>query len=350
MDEVRRSTLRKHGLTLGKYAPLHRGHQYLIQTALDEMDTVTMVIYDCPETTPIPLPVRARWLRTLYPAIRVIEAWDGPTIVGDTPEIRALHEDYLLNRLGLQQEGITHFYSSEFYGDHVSAAFGAVDRRVDQERKTYAISGTTVRKDPYHYRSFLHPLVYRDLITNAVFLGAPSTGKTTLAERLAQEYETAWMPEYGREYWETHQIERRLAPEQLVEIAEGHLAREEALLAQANCYLFTDTDARTTRQFARYYHGFALPRLDELADRCAARYDLTFLCEADIPYDDTPDRSGDVERQSFQKRVVADLLERKAPFFRLRGDLESRVGQVKRVLSAYQKYGNLPEWLLASAR
>ncbi|MCC5600764.1 ATP/GTP-binding protein [Nostoc favosum] len=44
--------------------------------------------------------------------------------------------------------------------------------------------------------------MYRDLITNVVFLGAPSTGKTTIASQLAKEYNTVWMPEYGREYWE----------------------------------------------------------------------------------------------------------------------------------------------------
>ncbi|WP_292760680.1 AAA family ATPase [Nostoc sp. NOS(2021)] len=33
-------------------------------------------------------------------------------------------------------------------------------------------------------------------------MGAPSTGKTTIASQLAKEYNTVWMPEYGREYWE----------------------------------------------------------------------------------------------------------------------------------------------------
>ncbi|MEH2341022.1 MULTISPECIES: hypothetical protein [unclassified Nostoc] len=37
--------------------------------------------------TAIPLTVRANWLRQIYPQIQVIEAWDGPTEVGDTPLI-----------------------------------------------------------------------------------------------------------------------------------------------------------------------------------------------------------------------------------------------------------------------
>jgi HTH-type transcriptional regulator, transcriptional repressor of NAD biosynthesis genes len=320
----------KRGLTLGKFAPLHRGHQFLIETALAEMDELAVVIYDCPETTSVPLCVRADWVRKIYPQVKVIEAWDGPTDVGDTPEIKKRHEDYILRELNLS--GFTHFYSSEFYGEHMSLALGAINRIIDPDRKTIPVSGTEIRENPFAFRHYLHPLVYRDLITNVVFLGAPSTGKTTIASRLAEEYRTVWMPEYGREYWDTHQVDRRLSAEQLVEIAEGHLEREEAMLLEANRYLFTDTNAITTYIFSLYYHDTAAGRLARLAEEASSRYDLVFVCDTDIPYDDTWDRSGDTNRLVFQKRVICDLTRRKIPFFLLRGDLETRVRYVKQVL------------------
>jgi HTH-type transcriptional repressor of NAD biosynthesis genes len=319
------------GLTLGKFAPLHKGHQLMIETAIAEMEQVIVVIYDCPETTSIPLPVRSAWIRALYPQVEVIEAWDGPAEMGDTPEIKEMQETYILNLL--QGRKITHFYSSEFYGDHMSKALVAVNRLVDTARKQVPISGTAVRKEPYLNREFVHPLVYKDLITKIVLLGAPSTGKTTLAAKLAEEMSTIWMPEYGREYWEQHQSDRRLTLEQLVEIAEGHLEREERLLMEAKEYLFVDTNAITTYMFSHYYHGQAAPRLKELAQAAASRYDLVFLCEDDIPYDDTWDRSGAVQRRIFHKQIIADLTIRKIPFIRLTGSLEERVGAVKRVLA-----------------
>ena len=239
----------KIGLTLGKFAPLHQGHQFLIETALGEMDRVIVVIYDSPHVTDIPLTIRANWLREIYPTIEVIEAWDRPTEVSDRPEVKRNHEDYLLERLKSQK--ITHFYSSEFYGQHISEAFKAVNRLVDCDRQKVPISGSEIRKNPFQYRQYLQELVYRDLITNVVFLGAPATGKTTIASRLARDYDTVWMPEYGREYWEKYQVNRRLSGEQLLEIAEGHLEREEALLQQANQYLFTDTKFLQYRYFAR---------------------------------------------------------------------------------------------------
>ncbi|RCJ20065.1 cytidyltransferase [Nostoc sp. ATCC 43529] len=327
------------GLTLGKYAPLHRGHQFVIETALAEMDEVVVIIYDCPEVTAIPLIVRANWLRKLYPTIEVIEAWDGPTEIGDTPEIKKKHEEYILKKL--ESKRITHFYCSEFYGEHVSQALGSINRLVDSDRKTFSVSATQVRQDPYAFRHYLHPDVYRDLITNVVFLGAPSTGKTTIASQLAKEYKTVWMPEYGREYWEQHQIERRLSLSQLVEIAKGHLEREETLLLQANQYLFTDTNALTTYQFSLYYHKTVAPELAQLAHQAVSRYDLVFLCDTDIPYDNTCDRSGEANRRIFQKQIKNDLIVRKIPFFILQGNLNTRINFVKNLLSHYQKYHNL---------
>lgn len=328
----------KIGLTLGKFSPLHKGHQHVIETALQEMDSLYVLIYDSPETTTIPLTVRAGWIRSLYPEVNVIEAWDGPTEVGYTEEITKMHDEYILSVM--KGRGITHFYSSEPYGKHVSEALNAVNRTVDVDRSAVPVSGTVVRDNPFHYREFLAPEVYRDFIVNVVFLGAPSTGKSTIAEAMAKELNTEFMPEYGREYWEENQIERRLTPEQLVEIAEGHLSREEERLLRSNRYLFTDTNVLTTRIFANYYHRNAHPKLETLADIHANRYDLCFLCDTDIPYDDTWDRSGDANREVMQKQIIADLHCRKIPYVVLNGSVEERVNQVKHHLDRFEKFTN----------
>ena len=168
-----------HGLTLGKFAPLHKGHQLVIETALAEMDEVSVIIYDAPETTPVPLNIRSNWIKKLYPQVELIEAWDGPTEVSDTPEIKRKHEKYIIELLKISS--VTHFYSSEFYGEHMSIALGAVNRIVNPSRNVVPVSGMKIRENPFLFREFISPVVYQDLITNVVFLGAPSTGKSTIA-------------------------------------------------------------------------------------------------------------------------------------------------------------------------
>ncbi len=328
----------RRGLTLGKFAPFHRGHQRVVETALAEVDELVVMVYDT-DVTPVPLQVRAGWIRKLYPTARIIEAWDGPAGYGDTPEIRREQEDYILRKLGGLR--ITHFYSSEFYGDHVSRALGAVDRRVDEARVTVPIRGADLRADYFAGRAFIAAPVYADLIVKVCFMGAPSTGKTTLARAMAERHRTAYMPEYGGEYWLERQVERRITLEQFEEIAPEHNRREDALVLQSRHYLFCDTNPITTYVFAKDYHGCAGPVLTQLAREAEKRYDLFFLCDTDIPYADTWDRSGDQKRKWFQNQIVGDLAERKVPFFTVRGSLEERIAQVNGILQQHHKFGNV---------
>jgi nicotinamide riboside kinase len=93
-------------------------------------------------------------------------------------------------------------------------------------------------------------------------------------------------------------------------------------------WIAVDTDATTTVHFAREYHGYAMPELEQLAHQARERYDLFFLCDTDIPYEDTWDRSGQVHRIRMQRRIESDLIARKIPFTILRGSLEQRIQSV----------------------
>lgn len=321
---------------MGKFAPLHKGHQLLIETALKSVDELVVMIYDSPSVTDIPLNVRAQWIRKLYPDVIVFEAWDGPEETGKSERIKKLNEEYILKKITFP---ITHFFSSEWYGQHVSKALGAINVVVDEQRSRIPISGTLIRSNPYAYREFVDPIVYADMITKVVFLGAESTGKTTLSKYLSEEFNTAWMPEYGREYWdEHHSADGLLTPKQLADLAQGHLQREDIILQDAKEYLFIDTNAITTEMFSIYYHGFAHPDLKRIAKENEKRYDLYFLCDIDIPYEHEEGRSGKDHRIVFQKQIIDDLDARGIVYITLRGSLIERVEIVKNILKNYQKY------------
>jgi cytidyltransferase-like protein len=158
------------GLTLGKFAPLHRGHQYLIETALREVGRLIVVVYGAGQTTDIPLAVRAGWIRRLYPAVEVLEAPEAPEDRGSSSEIRKIHEDFLGRFLAGRH--IDAFYSSEDYGEYASRVFGCVNRLVDKERATVPVSATMIRGDPLGLRGMVDPLVLADLERHGRWKGA----------------------------------------------------------------------------------------------------------------------------------------------------------------------------------
>ena len=204
-----------------------------------------------------------------------------------------------------------------------------------------------IRAEAYANRSFVDPVVYRDMIVKPVFVGSMSTGKSTLTEALAKRYDTTFSREYGRDYWTEFHRDRRIALEEFDIIARRHQELEEEAFLEANRFCFVDTNAITTYMYSLDYHGKATKYLTQIALENASRYDLFFLCEDDIPYDDTWDRSGDVKRHVFQKQIVADLEMRRIPYIRLSGSIEERMKKVEETLSVYVPYRNFYSSILA---
>ncbi len=321
----------KTGLVLGKFAPLHRGHQYVIETALQQVEQLYIMVYACDELPDIPMDQRIGWIEKLYPEAQVIPAPDGPRETGYADSVMAVQEDYILKKVNGVK--IDAFFSSEPYGAHVSRALNAVDCRVDEARENFPVSASQIRQDAFKNKKFIPPTVYEDLIEKIVFLGAPSTGKTTISQALAKELNTEWVAEYGRTYWEENQSDRRLTPEQLLYIATTHNSIEDETALQANKYLICDTNAFTTWHFAVSYHDSALAELEQLADKCKERYKYVFLCADDIPYEDTWERSGEGNRKEFQDFLVDELSRREIPYIELRGSLAERIEVVLAALA-----------------
>ena len=152
---------KKIGLVPGRFAPFHKGHEFLMQRALAEVDEVVCLIFDTDDIS-VPLNVRANWIRTLYPSVKVIEGYNCPNgrdyAYEKGEECEKVQNDYIIKKLdGIQ---ITHVFSSELYGESVANALGAAHVIVDLPRNTIHISGTEIRKNPKQYEDFMSPIVY----------------------------------------------------------------------------------------------------------------------------------------------------------------------------------------------
>lgn len=163
-------------------------------------------------------------------------------------------------------------------------------------------------------------------------MGAPSSGKTTLCKFLANHFEEPWMHELGKQYWIDNQLNRRLTQKQLLEIAQLHILGEDKNMEEAKEFLFTDTNSITTYMFALDYYGQVDAELTELARQAKYRYDHFFVCDIDIPYEDTWERSGEVYRARFQQMILDDLAIRGIKYTMLSGDIQTRVARVLSIL------------------
>lgn len=61
------------GFTIGKFAPLHKGHEYLIEKGIKEMDEFYVIVYET-NVIDIPVETRANWIKKLYPKAKIIYA------------------------------------------------------------------------------------------------------------------------------------------------------------------------------------------------------------------------------------------------------------------------------------
>lgn len=335
----------RNGLIVGKFSPLHKGHQYLIETAFRQCETIYIFSYYTPEFSGCEAHRREFWLRTLFPAAKIFVIDDSfmqKRFNISLPPVGAtdLEERRFVGFLWTQlvNEPLDAVYTSENYGEGYAAEMSRYFAEytdfpkvthvlVDLERRLIPISGTKLRADIHEYKEFLSPVVYASFVERICFLGGESSGKSTLTARLAKEFKTNFVKEYGRTLSE--EKDNRLVFEDLLRIAKTHIADEEKLAETADRYLFIDTTPLTTMLYSEYLFGKVDPELVWLSHR---RYDRTFLCAPDFNFVQDGTREGNGFRERQHDWYLQKLAARAIPYTLLTGSLEERALQVKKNL------------------
>lgn len=167
-------------------------------------------------------------------------------------------------------------------------------------------------------------------VMRIAILGAESSGKSTLAAALAEHYHTLWVPEYLREFVDTHgRVPRE---EDQYGIALTQKQREDAAALRAARYLFCDTTPLMTALYSKVYWGRVdaqLAQLDSVHD-----YVLTLVTAPDGPW--VPDglqRESEAVRQSVHALVLANLRARGIAHTVVSGSPAQRMDQVTALLA-----------------
>ena len=152
----------KTGFTIGKFAPFHKGHEFLISTALNEVDELYVVVYDTPKLG-ININEKTKWIKDRFPNVKIIKAFNSPRQYGLDYESVKIQMEYLIKTIGKIKPDV--FFSSETYGKEVANWLNIENREVDIERIHVPIGASSIRNDIEKYKKFLNEEVYGDLIS-----------------------------------------------------------------------------------------------------------------------------------------------------------------------------------------
>jgi len=162
-------------------------------------------------------------------------------------------------------------------------------------------------------------------IMRIVVFGTESTGKTTLAARLAAHFGEPWAEEFVREFWELR--DGKITGEDLGTIALGQIANEDLAAGQARRVVFFDTDLITCTLWDDVlFPGACPPWVRAEAEERARGVALWLLCDTDVPFEPDPQRSfPDADGRARGRAMWREALERRGlPWVEVKGNWAER--------------------------
>ncbi|MFW0794337.1 AAA family ATPase [Gordonia sp. CPCC 205515] len=319
----------RHALVLGKFYPLHSGHDHLIRSAVRAADSVTVEVIGS-SVESIPVATRADWVRAVHPTVRVASAVDDTPVDFDSP---ILWDAHMRTITGLLDAPVDAVFSSDEYGAELARRLDATWVQIDPGRRVNPVSGTAVRADLAGHWAELAAPVRATLAPRVVVVGAESTGTTTLAQAMAERRGTVWVPEYGREYtiirpggptapWRSDEfdliVDRQLHAE--------HEAAHRAPIPLVIC----DTDVAATALWHERYVGTRSPTVEAAA--AAHRPALYLLTGDEIAFVQDGLRDGEHIQHDMQQRFREFLAAGTTPWLEVRGSVAERVAAADRMI------------------
>lgn len=337
------------GVIFGKFYPVHTGHINMIYEAFSQVDELHIVV--CSESErdlrlftdsrmkKMPtIEDRLRWIQQIFkyqhPHIRVHHlVEDGlppyPNGWSDwTAKVKQLYK----------QRGFTPsvVFSSEVQDvENYRKHLGLEASLVDPERQFFNISATKIRNHPFEHWAFIPKEVRPFFAKTIAILGGESSGKSALASKLSNVFNTTSAWEYGRKYVfeELGGDEQALQYADYPRIANGHFRYVDFAVRHANRIAIVDTDYVTTQAFCMQYEGKAHPFLDAMIEQYP--FDVTILLNNNTDWVDDGLRTlgSEKQRQDFQNLLKSLLKKHKIDYLEINSpDHAQRYEQAKSIV------------------
>lgn len=198
---------------------------------------------------------------------------------------------------------------------------------IDSKRETYNISGTKIREEGVMKHWDMIPNIIKPYFAKkVVVVGTESCGKSTMVKNLATLFNTSYVEEFGRTYYERlGGCEGITIAEDYPEIAFEHKYHEKMELQKANKVLFIDTEAIVTQYFSMVYlrkHQDILSEIIKLQ-----KYDLWLFLEPDVEWVNDGTRSfGNQEVREANNTLLKMMLKaNNIEYVTINGDYSNRL-------------------------
>lgn len=318
-----------YGFVVGKFMPLHKGHESLINTAMSKCTKLFILSY--PDTTDYGYNhlLRKTWLETRFPGAHVT-VYAG-TLANDPVAHQGFCASFMYHKL-LEEDALSYgasvgVFSSEDYGqalaERIELHTGHPTEAVTLDRFLIKVSGTQMREkiDP----KLVNRFVYNRRVA---ILGGESTGKSTLVRALSNlGYQT--VREFGREWW----LPGRQEMPDLMHIARTQVALEEhhAMGVYHDLPIICDTTPLTTAFYAKELFGYIPEELKKLADR---GYDYYVLLKPSFDFVQDGTRISSEFSRKGSEFIEKELTKQGVPFLTLQeGSVSKRVAAVQNYIS-----------------
>ncbi|MCC7466891.1 MAG: AAA family ATPase [Saprospiraceae bacterium] len=296
----------KQGFIVGKFDPLHRGHLALVSEALKLCDNLILLVYSDPGAL-VPGWQRYHWVKNTWPELEVLHFTGGFQAALQWLERHNAQEKVLIDGNG----------KWNFWGWNHPLHYSCLNLGLTEQ----AVTSTKIRNNPDQHWDWLAPLARPYYVQRIALVGPESCGKSYMAEKLAQHYDTVFVEEYGRTYCEKFGMDS--TDLDFAHVAGGQLYREDEMALQANRVLFCDTDLLVTQIWSEvYFKGKCQPWI--FWANHERRYMHFLLCAPDIPWVNDGLREFEGERDWMFGRLKNELISRELPFSIISGDFDRR--------------------------